>query len=49
MGQASLTDRGYGPSMAQRSCRAGLGTIKWAVPRPDQPDTVHLVIYTSAQ
>jgi hypothetical protein len=34
--QASTTGRGYGPSMAQRSCRAGLGTIKWVVPRANR-------------
>jgi hypothetical protein len=33
-GQVSTTGRGYGPSTAQRSSRAGSGTIKWVGLRP---------------
>jgi hypothetical protein len=33
-GRASTTSRGYDPSMARRSCWAGLGTTKWVVPGP---------------
>ena len=46
-GRASTTGRGYGPSIARRSCRIGPCTIKWVVPRVGSPDTVHLAIYIS--
>jgi hypothetical protein len=48
-GQASTMGRGYGPSTTQRSWGAGPGTIKGVVPRAGPPDTIHLVIYTSAR
>jgi hypothetical protein len=47
-GRASTLAQGYGPSTAQRSCRTGPGTIKWAVPRAGPLDMAHLAIYTSA-
>jgi hypothetical protein len=49
MGRASTTDRGYDLNMTRRSCRAGPGTIKWAVPWDGPPDTTLLAIYTSAR
>jgi hypothetical protein len=48
-GRISTTGRGYGPSTTRQSCRAGLGAIKWVVPRTSPPDTTHLAIYTSAR
>jgi hypothetical protein len=47
--RASTIGRGYSLSTAWRSCRVGLDTIKWVVPRAGSPDMTHLAIYTSAR
>jgi hypothetical protein len=48
-GRANTMGRGYDPSTTRRSCRVGLDTIKWVVPRTGPPDMAYLAIYTSTR